>query len=60
MYLLPVGWLDDVSDKANRRGGVNFIMELAVMGEEGVEEWAKHTTLRYTSDGGGAAVARPK
>ncbi len=67
LYLLPVGSLIVVSDEANYCGvicklddGVGSMHRPAVMGVEGVEEWAQHTALWYAGvecDGGGAGVA---
>ncbi len=67
LYLLPVGSLIVVSDEANHRGvictlddGVGSTHRPAVMGVEGVEEWAQHTALWNAGvecDGGGAGVA---
>ncbi len=63
----PVGSLIVVSDEANHRGvickiddGVGSMHRPAVMGVEGVEEWAQHTALWHADvecDGGGAGMA---
>ncbi|KAF0039232.1 hypothetical protein F2P81_007467 [Scophthalmus maximus] len=52
LYLLPVGCLVVVADEANHRrivrkldDGVGSMYRSAVVGEEGVEEWAQHTAL---------------
>lgn len=64
LYLLPVGCLIVVADDANhhcvvrkRDDGVGSMYRSAVMGEQGVEEWAQHTALWYTcvECGGGSA-----
>uniref|UniRef100_A0A3Q3F8Y3 Endosomal/lysosomal proton channel TMEM175 n=1 Tax=Labrus bergylta TaxID=56723 RepID=A0A3Q3F8Y3_9LABR len=66
LYLLPVGRVIVVADEANHRcivckldDGVGSMYRSAVVGEEGVEEWAQHTALWYACvecDGGGAGV----
>lgn len=55
LYLLSVGCLIVVADEASHRGvvskrhdGIGSIHRPTVVGEEGVEECARHTTLRYT------------
>ncbi len=61
----PVGSLIIVSDEANHCGvicklDVGSMHRPAVVGVEGVEDWAQHTALLYASvacDSGGAGVA---
>lgn len=67
LYFLPVGCLIVVADEANHRciihkldDGVRSMYRSAVVGEEGVEEWAKHTALWYACvecDGGGVGMS---
>ncbi len=55
LNLIPVGRLIIAADQAYRRGVicklVRAMNRYAVVGEQGVEDWAQHTALWYPSVG---------